>query len=70
MPDIGGWDFVEMLKADKEIDMDQIYIVLLSAYIQPKGTEQKCADRNVTCINKPLMDNNIAEIKQTFALAF
>lgn len=70
MPDIGGWDFVEMLKADMEIDMDQIYIVLLSAYIQPKGTENKCADRNVICINKPLMDNNIDEIKQTFALAF
>lgn len=70
MPDIGGWDFVDMLKSDDDIDMDQIYIVLLSAYIQPRGSEKKCADRNVICINKPLMDKNIEELKQTFALAF
>ena len=70
MPDFGGWDFVEYLKSHPQIDMDQLYIILLSAYIQPKGKEKQCADRNVICINKPLMDNNIEEIKQTFALAF
>ena len=70
MPDFGGWDLVNYLKSDQSLDMDQIYIVLLSAYIQPKDTEQKCAEHNVICINKPLMEENIEEIKQTFALAF
>ena len=70
MPDFGGWDLVNYLKSDQSLDMDQIYIVLLSAYVQPKDTEQKCAEHNVICINKPLLEENIEEIKQTFALAF
>lgn len=70
MPDFGGWDLVNYLKTDQTLDMEQIYIVLLSAYVQPKDSEQKCAEHNVICMNKPLLEENIEEIKQTFALAF
>ncbi len=70
MPDFGGWDLVNYLKSDDSLNMEQIYIVLLSAYVQPRDTAQKCAEHNVICINKPLLEENIEEVKQTFALAF
>lgn len=70
MPGMSGWDLVAFLKSAKEIDKEQVFTVLLSAYIHAEDAEINCSGENVVCINKPLTDENIEHIKSTFDLAF
>ena len=70
MPDISGWDLLEFLKSAEGIDKEKVFLVLLSAYVHAADAEITCSDENVTCINKPLMDENIEMVKSKFDLVF
>ena len=70
MPDIKGWDLVEKLKADGRLDMEKVFIVLLSAYVHGEEAAMTCADKHITCINKPLTDENLEQVKAFFELSF
>src|SRR5690606_24985903 len=59
MPDFTGWEIVEFLERNEEIERDQIFIVLLSAYVHAKDAEISCKNENVVCMNKPLTEENV-----------
>lgn len=70
MPGISGWELVDALYSIKEIDNDQVFVVLLSAYVQAEDAGNNCMNKNIVYMNKPLTDENVELIKNSFDLVF